>query len=173
MVVCRDIMKVSSGEKMIKLYNKSPYDDKTLIRVLSYCSRRMKVKGDTVVKVTCNHSGGSKGMAHRGFPYLWHLSKKRIKGDRRTKMIGKNEGWFEISIVHPNHIKRWLKHDKNYDISACESFIRVSSHEFAHIYQFRNFETFFTERTNTGKRIAHRKREIEIDANNKVYNKEP
>jgi hypothetical protein len=47
----------------IKLFNKTPYDDKVLQRLLSFAHRAMGLKGTTAVKVICKQTMKCSGVA--------------------------------------------------------------------------------------------------------------
>lgn len=155
---------------MIRLYNKTKYSGEVLKTILTYAQRKLGVKGDVVVKVNEQHRRlGSSGVAHNSWPYKWHLTKKRCSEKQRYTMIGKEQGWFEISLPSPKLIHTLKDRKKNLEITSAEYFYEIALHEMAHILDYRSYKSFKVERTPSGRRIAHDKRQIEISAENIIY----
>lgn len=147
---------------MIKLFNKTKLNSTVLKKVALFCYHKMHLRGDLVVKVTRRQSAtGSSGQAFQGYPYLWHLSTKRIKNPKmRKKIVGSYCGWVEVSIATG---------ENQAEIEAAKSFLDVILHEMGHIKDFRADKAFHIERTPSGRRIKHDDREIEVSAENHVY----
>lgn len=172
----------------ITLFNKTNYPDRDLRKLLRFAGRVIGVKGEVVVKVT---TGAPQGGFEPGFPFLWHLTTKRIpRGDkRRGKMIGSRSGWVKMSIPRPVFKRHFTRTEappdalvtawggryvfKSESDAALKMFasrsVHVALHEFAHVAQYREGARFDQPETPTGRRIRHGKRPIEVDAENRIY----
>jgi hypothetical protein len=137
----------------------------------------MGVKGDVVVKVTHGHS---QGFFKKGSPYLWHLSHKRIPygNPRRMKMIGNASGWVECCIPRLHAVRGVQKSEI---VGHCpwqmvsRHIVETAMHEMAHVAQHREGEDQkliqpeWNYKRIHGRRPPHRKRPIEVDAENRLY----
>ena len=144
----------------MKLYNKSKCPDKLLQPIIMAAARRVGVRTGVVVKVLGPARTGYQGMAYRGRPYQWHLTRKRLVGKYRKREIASDGGWIELHIPrrHPS-----------YDHLLCaEMFYALCVHEWSHIKDYqdetRGIYKPTSRRGHGGRRERHDDRPEEIRA---------
>lgn len=153
----------------IKVYNKTCYDSKPFKKVLEVAHHRLGIKGCVIVKLTRGGTWLSKGYAHKGFPYMWHLSNKLLKGEDRFKMEkDSGYGWVEMSL--PREIGRGGK----MEIDHATWIYELLFHELGHVYDYRNGNRWAADDTpkKSGRRVRWRERPSEIRAENFAYDAE-
>ncbi len=150
----------------IKLFNHTAYDDRLLKRLLTFAARVVGVKDEVVVKVTAARKSPS-GVFYRGFPFYYFL-RKRMSNIPLSwrRLVGKKSGWVCIRITSPDNIQEG--HHWRNDMSAAFCFLETAAHEMAHVLQHRGGLAFAERRTASGRRIAHDRRPIELDADNRA-----
>lgn len=115
---------------MVKLYNKTRCPDEILRPLIAAAGQRVGARtGKVVVKVTQRRRPWGRGMAYRGFPYLWHLTRKRQTGKNRTKAVDSDCGWIEL--VLPG------KHRAHDVLKQAKAFFRLCLHEWEHVREYQ------------------------------------
>jgi hypothetical protein len=152
---------------VVKLYNKTKCPTAILRPLLVAAGKSVgATTSGVVVKVTQARYPRSRGMAYRGWPYIWHLQGRRKKGrDHRKQVIDTRGGWFTISLpgTHPA-----------YDlIGLARQFYKVAQHEWAHIKDYQGDVYYREPRTASGRRIAHDQRPCEQAAYREVMFAKP
>jgi len=113
----------------IKLYNKTRCPDKILRAIVTAAGQRIGCDTNIVVKVTQGQCLGGSGRALHGFPYLWHLTRKRQKDSARDRVVSTRGGWIEL--VLPGTHPAWdvlLQAEKWYELCL---------HEWGHVKDFQ------------------------------------
>lgn len=154
---------------MIHLYNHTKYPDGPIKAALSFAARAIGVKGDVHVKVTRSKYAKAGGWAGRWFPYLGFMKGTSNREGRNSKLMGEEPGYVVLSLPDktPN-----IYNPKTDWLEACWWFVTTAMHEMGHIAQYRNHRFSALkegEATPSGRRKAHDKRPVEIDAENQVY----
>lgn len=114
----------------MKLYNKSRCPDGILRPLITAAGQRVGARtAGVVVKVTQGRSGRMRGMAYRGWPFLWHLTRHRQRGRNRTRMVRTVGGWIEITLPIARGLADSLK--------LAENVYRLLLHEWQHVREYQ------------------------------------
>jgi hypothetical protein len=143
---------------MIKLYNRTRYEDRPIEDLLAYAAKLVRVEGNVAVVVNSGYR--SSGIAYKSFPYINYLRGTRSAQWPNAGLLKSCPiGFVKITLG------RW---SRGQEIEAARSFFRVALHEMGHIRDFRSgdYDRRTEPRTPTGRRIRHSKRLCEIVANN-------
>jgi len=149
----------------IKLYNKTKYDSKPFKKVMEVAYTRLKIRGCAVVKLTRGGTWLAHGVANTGYPYMWSLSVKPLKGKANRYKMEKNSGYGWVTISLPQEVGRGGKTE----IDHAEWIYDLIFHELAHIKDFRTGNPRDDTPKRNGRRIAWKARPIEIRAENFSY----
>ena len=147
----------------IKLFNHTRYPDAPIKTVLTTAARLIGVRGDVAVKVTVSKLIRPDGYAKHAVPYLWHLQGgPKKKNGKNSHLIHTPLGYVLLSLPRGPLSESVV-------MLAAEHFFDVAMHEMAHIKDFRQGTLRRDPKTKSGRRIAHKDRPCEIDADNMVY----
>lgn len=146
----------------ILLYNKTAHDSVPIRAALTYAARRVDVEGNVIVKVTPSRRVQPGAHFHTGWPYIWHLAARRVKGKGRL-LTSTPTGWVTMSLP---------RHCRGYEITAAEWFCRTALHEMAHVRDHRR-GTLERDEKNGTRRAPWVKRACEVKAENAVYDARP
>ena len=148
---------------MIYLYNHTKHPSAPIKAAVTFAARAIGVKGDVHVKVTRSRSAKPGAWAGQWFPYLGFLKGTSDRSGRNERLMSEEPGYVVLSLPDkaPND---WL--------GASWWFMECALHEMAHILQFRSHRFGALrerEAMSPGRRMAHDKRPVEVDADNQVY----